>query len=297
MKKGKEIWLGLSFLIALALLYGGMSFLKGKNIFSPYSTYYVRYQDVTGLSGSSPIYFNGVRVGIVRDIHYDLYEPYGIVVRIGINKKLAIPQGTIAHLDTELLGTVSMNLLLPAQTKDCHVPGDTLSGTIDHGTMSQLSTLMPQIVSLIPTIDSILLSVSELVSDSTIHRTLHNTETLTASANQTIAKLNGSMKEVTSLVNTYGKVGERIDTLAESLCALCDDSLISGIMANLDSTLSELKQLSATLNSTDGTAGKLITDPQLYDKLNQVCEEASSLLDDVKAHPSRYIHLFGRNKE
>lgn len=297
MKKGKEIWLGLSFIVALILLYGGMSFLKGKNIFSPYSTYYVRYQDVSGLSGSSPIYVNGVRVGIVRDIHNDMYEPYGIVVRIGINKRLTIPQGTIAHLDTELLGTVSMNLLLPAETKDYHAPGDTLIGAIDHGTISQISSLIPQIVSLIPTIDTVLVSVNELVSDSTIYRTLRNAEALTASTTQTIADLNSAMKEVKSLVNTYGKVGERIDTLAGSFSTLCNDSRIGNIISNLDITLCELKNLSAALNNSEGTAGKLITDPQLYDRLNQVCEEASSLLDDVKAHPSRYIHLFGRDKE
>ena len=98
MKRGKEILLGAIFLLALALLFGGISFLKGRDLFSSNHTYYVRYNDVTGLSNSSPIYVNGVRIGIVSGISYNYSHPDGIVVRIGVNKKLRIPQGSQALL-------------------------------------------------------------------------------------------------------------------------------------------------------------------------------------------------------
>lgn len=294
MKKGKEILLGLSFLIALALLYGGISFLKGRNIFSPYTTYYVRYADVTGLSQSSPIYANGVRVGIVSSINYNYSRPDDIIVRIGINKKMPIPQGTVARLDTELLGTVSMNLLLSPDSHALCQPGDTLCGTLDKGTISQLSQLMPQLVSLIPTVDSLLTSLHAIAADSAIQRTLHHAETLTGDASSTLASLNSTLRQAATLVSTYEQAGKHIDSLTVTLKDITTDGRIDEVIGNLDNTLQDLQKLTTALTSAEGTAGRLLTDPALYEELNAVCEKANALIDDIKTNPSRYIHLFGR---
>ena len=47
------------------------------------------------------------------------------------------------------------------------------------------------------------------------------------------------------------------------------------------------------LNSKDNT---IDCDPALYNNLNANTENAASLLEDLKAHPKRYVHfsLFGK---
>ena len=45
------------------------------------------------------------------------------------------------------------------------------------------------------------------------------------------------------------------------------------------------------LNSKDNTIGLLFNDPALYNNLNATTENAASLLEDLKAHPKRYVHF------
>lgn len=297
MKRGKEILLGACFLLAIALLFGGISFLKGRNLFSSNSTYYVRYNDVTGLSNSSPIYVNGVCIGIVNGISYSYNHPDDIIVRIGVNKHLRIPKGSQALLMTELLGTVNVKLELAHDNGQYYTPGDTLNGEMYSGIRSQIAQLMPQIVQLLPKTDSILTNIHELTENPAITQTLQSTETLTTDAKKTLTELSAAIRQITTLVNTYQGVGEKLDTFTDKLNSLSDEERLSALLTNLDVTLKNLRSLSDELAKGDGTAHQLITDPTLYNHLNSICNQASELIEDIKKNPSRYIHLLGRSKD
>jgi len=297
MKKGKELLLGGIFILAIILLYGGISFLKGHSIFSSNNTYYVCYHDVTGLSKSSPIYVNGVRIGIVKDINCDYNHPENIVVCVGINKKLRIPKKSNALLDTELLGTVNVILDLAPDEGDYYAPGDTLAGFTDTGIRSQLAQMMPQFAQLVPKVDSILTNVNLVMQDPSIPQAIHNAETLTSEARDVLSELSSTMHRVSTLVGTYQGVGEKLDTLTERLNTLSDNQRVEALLSNLETTVKNIQDLSNKLTTGDGTAHKIITDPTLYDHLNNVCTEASALIEDIKKNPSRYIRIFGRSKE
>lgn len=297
MNKRKKILLGAIFIVALGLLYGGIHFLKGHNIFSSNHTYYVRYNDVTGLSNSSPIFVNGVRVGIVNGIDYNYRHPGDIVVRIGINKQLPIPRGSRALLVSELLGSVSVKLELPPDAGDHYSPGDTLMGDIHSGIRSEIGRLMPQVAQLIPQVDSILIALNRVVHDPAVTQTLHHTEALTAGAQATLAELSTTMRRLTTLADTYQGVGEKLDTLTGKINTFTDDERLDALLAHLDAAVRNLHALTDGLSSGQGTAGMLLSDPTLYDRVNTVCTEATALIDDIKKNPSRYIRIFGRKKE
>ena len=55
-KFSKEIQIGLVAIIGVVLLYFGLKFLKGLTVFSSDSNYYVKFDNITGLSASSPVY-------------------------------------------------------------------------------------------------------------------------------------------------------------------------------------------------------------------------------------------------
>ena len=44
-------------------------------MFKPSSYFYVKFQNVNGLTKSSPVFADGFRVGIVRDLYYDYTQP------------------------------------------------------------------------------------------------------------------------------------------------------------------------------------------------------------------------------
>ena len=70
----------------------------------------------------------------------------------------------------------------------------------------------------------------------------------------------------------------------------------SAIFQKVDATLANVKMITEKLNSKDNTIGLLFNDPALYNNLNATTENAASLLEDLKAHPKRYVHfsLFGK---
>ena len=71
---------------------------------------------------------------------------------------------------------------------------------------------------------------------------------------------------------------------------------IAATMANVNSTLKNVEQMTAKLNSNEGTLGLLMRDPSLYSNLNATMMHADSLMIDLKQHPKRYVHfsVFGK---
>lgn len=108
----KEVRIGIAGIAALCILVYGINYLKGIHMFKPSSYFYVKFHNVNGLTKSSPVFADGFRVGIVRDLYYDYTQPGKVVAEIDVNTDLRIPKGSTAELATEMLGGVKMNLLL-----------------------------------------------------------------------------------------------------------------------------------------------------------------------------------------
>ena len=64
----KEVKIALTAIVAIAVLYGLINFMKGVNIFKSSNTYYVEFENIQGLTVSNAVYANGYPVGIVRSI-------------------------------------------------------------------------------------------------------------------------------------------------------------------------------------------------------------------------------------
>ena len=67
----KEVRIGIAGIAALCILVYGINYLKGIHMFKPSSYFYVKFHNVNGLTKSSPVFADGFRVGIVRDLYYD----------------------------------------------------------------------------------------------------------------------------------------------------------------------------------------------------------------------------------
>ena len=103
----KEVRIGIAGIIALCVLVYGINYLKGINMFKPSSYFYVKFKNVNGLAKSSPVFADGVRVGIVRDIYYDYNQAENVVVEVELDTELRIPKGSSAELTSELMGGVA----------------------------------------------------------------------------------------------------------------------------------------------------------------------------------------------
>lgn len=293
----KEFKIGLAGIAALVILFCGIHYLKGINMFKPESYYLVEFENVNGLPTSSPVFANGFKVGIVRSIQYNYQKPGSVIVGIELDQKMKIPQGSRAELVTEMLGTVKMNLLLNLENKKFCAEGDTLVGVANDGILGAAEQdLLPKIQQMLPKMDSILGSLNRLLANPALENTLHNVEMLTGS-------LNVTSKQLDRLMNTdISQMAENANAITSNLKIVSDNLKevdFAFTFSKVDSTLSNVRLLTDKLNRNDNTLGLLMNDSSLYRNLNATSASAASLLQDLKDHPKRYVHfsLFGKKEK
>ena len=289
----KEVKIGIIGITAIAMLFFGINYLKGVRMFHASSYYYVEYTDINGLSTSSPVFASGYKIGLVRDIEYNHANPGHVVVEVELDNDMKIPTHSRGELVTDMLGNIKMNLILNLKSKEYYQPGDTLSGIVNNGLMGVAEGIMPKVEQLMPKMDSILHSLNQLLANPSLNATLENTEKLTASLNVTTRQLNQFMQnELPLLTNRMVTIAENVTVISENL----KDIDYAGTIQKIDSTLYNVQTLTNKLNNKDNTIGLLLNDPTLYNNLSATTANAATLLEDLKAHPKRYVHfsLFGR---
>lgn len=289
MKKGigKEVKIGIAFIIAVFILYFGISFLKGVNIFKPANSYQVEFNDVTSLTVSSPVLLNGYTIGLVNSMELDP-ENNNVIVTLNLNKGIKIPVGSEFKVDASLLGSATV-LMIPAKnTGQFYTSEDMIKGSKMVGMMDAVAGALPQVVSLLPKLDSILMSVQVLVSNPALTSSLENMDAITGSLKQSSVQLNQLMsvlnKDVPTITSNFADASQNLSTQINSLD-------LSKSMNSIESTLKNVELLSKKLNSNDNSVGLLLNDRQLYDSLTTTLGNAAILLKDVKENPSRYINV------
>lgn len=292
----KEVKIALVAIAGVVVLFFGMNFLKGLNIFSSEDNYYVQFSDITGLSSSSPVYADGFKVGVVKDIIYDYTHTEGSKVLIGVDKQLRIPQGSSAEIVSDMLGNVKVNLLLANNPREKVAPGGLIKGMINDGAMGKLQNMVPAVEKMLPKLDSIMTSLNAILADPAIRQSLHNVQTITDNLTTSTAQLNtlmaGLNKNVPGMMAKANNVLDNTETLTANLAAVD----VASTMRQVDQTIANVQQLTAKLNSKEGSLGLFMNDTQLYDNLNSTMRNADSLVIDLRQHPKRYVHfsVFGR---
>ena len=287
----KEVKIALVAIAGVVVLFFGMNFLKGLNIFSSEDNYYVQFSDITGLSSSSPVYADGFKVGVVKDIIYDYTHTEGSKVLIGVDKQLRIPQGSSAEIVSDMLGNVKVNLLLANNPREKVAPGGLIKGMINDGAMGKLQDMVPAVEKMLPKLDSIMTSLNAILADPAIRQSLHNVQAITDNLTTSTAQLNtlmaGLNKNVPGMMAKANNVLDNTETLTANLAAVD----VASTMRQVDQTIANVQQLTAKLNSKEGSLGLLMNDTQLYDNLNSTMRNADSLVIDLRQHPKRYVHF------
>ena len=297
MKITKEIKIALVAIVSIVLLFFGMNFLKGMTLFSSGNSYYITFNDISGLSLSSPIFANGYRVGVVKDVSFDYENNGDVVVEFMVDDDLQIPRGSTAEIVSDLMGNVKMNLLLADNPRDFVAKGDTIMGVINSGMLGKAKDMIPVIEKMLPKLDSILANINMLLSDPNIGRTLGNVQKTTENLTVTTQQLNALMANVNKDVpGLMGKASGLLDN-ANNLTANLAAVDVASTVAKVDQTLANVQQLTSKLNNNKGTLGLLMNDETLFNNLTNTVLSADSLLNNLREHPKRYVHLKKKKKK
>ena len=296
MKLTKEIKIALVAIVGILIMYFGINFLKGMNLFSTNNIYFITFDDIQGLGASTPIYADGYKVGTVDGLEYDYKENGPIKVKVDIIKDLRIPQGSKAEIVKDLMGNLQVNLLLANNPRERVEPGGIIPGAVNGGMMDKAASLVPVVEKMLPKLDSILTSVNALLADPALAASLHNVETITSNLTVSTRELNtlmaGLNKQVPGMIGKANGVLDNTNRLTANLASLD----VQGTLNKVNQTLESAHQFTEKLNSNQGSLGLLMNDTKLYDNLTSTMSHADSLVIDLKAHPKRYVHfsVFGR---
>lgn len=300
-KHSREFTIGLSVIVALVIVYFGIEYLKGNNVFKPANYYYATYTDVAGLQQSAPVTVNGYKVGQVREIEYQYDNPGHVKVEISLDKELKLPKGTKAMIVSDMLGTASISLQMASGT-DYYETGSEIPGANAPGLMGKVTDdILPAVGQIVPKIDSLITSLNTLVSSPALAQSidhlntaLANIEAGTVKLNQVMNKVPGIAGDAQAMMTNFKGMSENLNTIANDLTVVSGqikEMPLQATVDNLARTAESLHQLMQQLNSADSSLGLLLHDTSLYDNLNNASASLDSLLRDVKKNPKRYISI------
>lgn len=299
-----EIKVGLVGLGILILLFFGIKFLKGIDIFNKEVSYHVLYKDVSGMHESNYIYLNGMKVGYIKDIKALDNRAENFLVTISISSKVNMTKDSkIVLFNADMLGSKALRLEL-GHGELLH-KGDTITGEIEIGMLDKLGTAITPMAENLDSILSATKSILNQQNRDNIQRTLANLES-------TSRKLNGISQQFDGLIDSEKNKIKNIIANTESITTNLKDNnerlsnIISRIdqitdtvaQANIGNTLSETSRTIERLNKVlgiiengKGNLGLLINDEGLYRNLNESARKLEALIEDIKANPKKYVKI------
>lgn len=285
----KEAKIGLVSIVSLALLYLGINYLKGINLFKPTNHYVVACTNVKGVTVSSPVFVEGFKVGLVREIVYDYDAVDKISIDISLEDHMKINKGSYITIVNSFLGGGELHIHLNKYVDDYLKPGDTIEGRMEEDMMQSVQEkILPSVENLLPKIDTILGSLQTLIAHPALAQSLNHIEKTTSNLEVSTRQLNQMLsKDVPGIVNNLKTMTDNFSEVSANLKELDLATTVNSINA----TLANLKLTTDKLNSTDNSIGLLLNDKGLYDNLNSTMDNASKLLLDLRENPKRYVHF------
>ena len=277
-------------------------YLKGKNLFRDDHYYHVLFAGVDGLYKSNQVLVNGMRVGQVSAIDFADDSTGRILVTLRIPASRSIAATASAQIvNTGLIGGRVIRLNHATGPGPYLRDGDTIRGNTDRSYADVVETDIQPVISnadtLLTLLKRIAFTLNEAITPETatlIQGTLQNIHNASASLNTTLAQLPPMVADAHRAMQSIQELsvgGRQTLTQANRLLDTLQYANLGLIAHRADSTLQHLNTLLATLQSTQGTAGRLINSPELYNHLDSATRNLELLLRDLKEHPKRYVHF------
>ncbi|MDE5623303.1 MAG: MlaD family protein [Alistipes sp.] len=305
----REVKIGLFAVAMIGAAWAGIRFLKGFDIFSRNAEYYAVYDQVGGVQTASPIMVKGVKIGTVSDIRFDPSRSDEVVLQFTVKRAYRIPTDSEAKIvSNSLMGSKAIEIVF-GTAATYFEPGDTIRSGRDRDLMdmagSELDFVKQKVSQVTADLSRTLNNLSELLeaNEANIAGTLGNLNSLSGNMNDLLVSekknLKSAVDNLTLFSEMLGANAGRIDSIAGSLNRVATTLDEEEFARKLTASVAALDNLMQRVGEGEGTLGRLVEDPALYDSLTMATGNLSALLADVKAYPARYVHLslFGRDPE
>lgn len=335
----KETKIGLLSVIVIAIMVWGYMFLKGRNLLSKSKIFHTVYEDVTDLNISSPVMINGFKIGTITDIKPDPANVKQMLVTFVVEGEYGIPKDALAVLYTVgVIGgkAISIEYDKVCSGENCARHNDSLKGKVRGLLDSMLGGegMAEYTSDLSASAKEIIANIGKEGETGPINETVRQLEiisknlaALSHSSNQLIEantkSIQVTLANVSKVSQALANNQQNIDHIIKNLDAFTSGlgktdihQTVTKVNATMDSAVLTIDELKTTLSQTsksldnlqsilgaikngEGSASKLIYDPNLYNNLNATSRELSLLLQDLRLNPKRYAHfsVFGKKQK
>jgi len=313
LKISREVRIGILVILTLAGSVWGFNYLKGVDLFSRHTYFYVVYPNSAGIEVSAPIVVNGFKVGQVASTEFLGTRGGKILVKLRISERnLFIPEDTDARISTPgFLSAKVIDLRLGNSSVFVN-SGDTLRGSLEDDLSTQVSNVVQPLKEkaerLLGNIDSLIVPLQVILSDGgmdnlrrsfeSIPRIIRNIEHATHIADTVLTAQQSKLARIISNVESISaNLKDNEQNISNMLANFSDlsDTLkqanIGQVVAEANRSVKHLSGILQEISQGDGSLSALINDRKLYAQLDSAAMHLNMLLEDMKENPDRYIHF------
>ena len=287
----QTVKIGFFTLLAIVILYLGITYLKGLSISARSKTYYVAMNDVTGINVATRVFVNGYKVGSVRKMEYDYLNNGETILTLTLDPDIKLPQGTQVQVAQTLLSGALVNLVLPEVETGAYLNAKDTIPMSTHRSAKSLEQLqsefVPRLSTTLSRMDSVLLQANAILSNPNIEPTLADVRQSARHINASSAQLQQSLRSLPTIMGRIDHTSANVESFASRL----DSLQLQETVANLESTSRELKSFTQRLNQSSGPVGRLLNEDGLYNRIDSVTTSLDALIQDIKEHPKKYVKL------
>lgn len=306
MKLTREIKTAILVIASILLFIWGYSFLKGRDLFSSYTTLYVQYDSVEGLAPSAPVTLNGLAIGKIEKITINPVDGK-LLVELQIKTEFPISKSSLATIyEPGFIGGKQIAIEPNFSDKTVVESGDRLRANVRLGLTESLSK---KLVPLQDKIEKVLVNADNLISGinnvfdkktqedlkksiAELSSTMEQFHKASAGVNSLLvdnkAQINGAVTNFNKTATNFAKISDSINKAD-----------LGKTVKTLNATLAKVNGIMAGLEAGNGSMGKLLKDDAFYNNLSKTSKELELLLQDVRLYPTRYINvsLFGKKNK
>jgi len=305
-----EYKIGVIGLITILVLYFGIMFLKGKDLFNVETSYYAVFDDVSGLYKSNYIYLNGMKVGYIKDINMLDQSGKKFVVWIAVSGDVKIPDDSkLSIFSSDMLGSKALKINMGI-SKTSFEKKDTITSDIENGMIDQLANNITPIVvklnSVMTNLDTLIVSVNNVMDSKTqanikasmesIKNSTQNIEHITLNLDKVVESERNKIKTILtnaeSITNNFKENNQALTNAINNFSNISDTIAKANLGKTITQTNLSLKSLSNILKSIEqgeGNAGLLLKDDKLYKNMENSTKKLDALIEDIKQNPKRYL--------
>jgi phospholipid/cholesterol/gamma-HCH transport system substrate-binding protein len=292
MSRKTEIQVGVTVLVAIAILLWGIAWLSTLAKANIQRVWHVRFTQAGGLAEGNEAQVNGVRKGVVKSLRL---AGDRVIVELALAKDVEL-----THDSRIVIRSVSMMgdkviVVDYRGTGEHWSPRDTIPGVYEKGlpevmadvgqATGSITTVASQLDSLaaamyrggglVAAVDNFMRTTQELALAVAENREALRTTMANFSETSTAAKelVVGRQAQLRAAIDHFATAAGRLDRLS----------------GQLDSLRVPLQNAVSKLDRGDGTLGRLVNDDRLYQDLTASVRDLRALIQDIKANPRKYF--------